>query len=74
MVPQEIQPPINLLTVVYQHDDNKVSGAYCQQFLSHQPCQAGQGISKNINFKLFKCYKAETYKMRQKLLLLIGQS
>jgi len=61
MVPQEIQQPIHLLTVVYQHDDNKVSGLDCQQFLSRQPCQAGQGISKNINFKLLQCYKAETY-------------
>jgi len=46
MVPQEIQQPIHLLTVVYQHDDNKVSGLDCQQFLSRQPCQAGLGISK----------------------------
>jgi len=45
MVPQEIQQPIHLLTVVYQHGDNKVSGVDCQQFLSHQPCLVGQGIS-----------------------------
>ena len=56
-VPQEIQQPIHLLTVVYQHGDNKVSGVHCQQFLSHQPCQAGQGISKKINFKYLKCCK-----------------
>jgi hypothetical protein len=46
MVPQEIQQPIHLPTVVYQHGDSKVSGVDCQQFLSHPPCQAGQGISK----------------------------
>ena len=46
MAPREIQQPIHLLTVVYQHDDNKVSGVDFQLFLSRQPCQAGQGISK----------------------------
>jgi hypothetical protein len=52
MVPQEIQQPTHLLTAVYQHGDNKVSGVDCQQFLSHQPCQAGQGISEKHELQI----------------------
>jgi hypothetical protein len=58
---------------VYQHGDNKVSGVRCQQFLNHQPCQAGQGISKKK--LILNTLNAVNHKhtTEQKLSLLIGQ-
>lgn len=59
MALQEIQQPIYLLIVVYQHGDNKVSGVACRQFLSHQPCRPGQGISVKCNF--FICFAIQLW-------------
>jgi hypothetical protein len=71
-VPQEIQQPVHLLTVVYQHDDNKVSDVDCQESLSHQPYQAAQGISKKTKVSYNLNAINHKHITQQKLLILTG--